>query len=585
MVKYSMNRHLFAPALCLLLGLILSLQALAKSFTATVDTNQISEFETLELTLRTDADTSAAPNLTPLENDFDVLGTRQSRQMRIINGQSESWRDWVVTLSPKKTGRLIIPSLTLNNMTSKAIRVEVQKDSNQGSGESVSPVFIRTEVNNETVYVQQEVVLTLKIFYRVQLNDDRRLTPLNIDGAIVQQLGETRNYETVLNGTRYGVFELNFAIHPQKAGAMTLPAMTFTSSIPDRRDPFGSIFSMGGGKPVTARSSEVVLNVKPQPNDYTGSVWLPARNLNISDTWSTEPDEIRVGDAFTRTIVIQADGLSSAQLPAIKIPRPDGVNVYPDQTKSDDTATSEGIIGRRVEAIAMVPTKAGSIRLPAIKYTWFDVVNNRERVAEIPAKTINVLPAEGDTGMVVTAPEPQVAQKTEQPEKECPVVEPTLTSSGSDDSTRLWQIIAGTLGLLWVITLIILINVMRRRSAPESNTKVQTKQTADEAEAFKQLSAACNSNDAETIRKAFIAWCQALFQDTRLSRTETCLKKVNSEELRTLFSQLDASQYGQEKGSVPSSKILEQCKALRKGLKVSGKAQSSELQGLYPGKQ
>ena len=90
------------------------------------------------------------------------------------------------------------------------------------------------------------------------------------------------------------------------------------------------MFSLSNGKPVVARSAEIILNVQPQPASYSGRAWLPASDLSLSESWSQDlNDEVHVGDAITRTITVEADGLTSAQLPTIPKPRLQNANIYP----------------------------------------------------------------------------------------------------------------------------------------------------------------------------------------------------------------------------------------------------------------
>ncbi|WP_051786231.1 BatD family protein [Endozoicomonas numazuensis] len=565
--------------LVLVAGMILSVQAMA-ALTATVDRSSLAEYETLELTLRTDSDTSAAPDLSPLENDFDILGTRQSRQIRIINGKNESWRDWIVTLSPKKSGRLLIPSLQLENMTSKAIRLNVSSTPSEQTASSggIGPVFIRTEISDETPYIQEEVILTLKIYYRVQLYDDRRLSPLNIDGAIVQQLGETRSYETIQDGQRYGVFELNFSIHPQKPGTMQIPGLTFSASMPDRRDTFGSIFSMSG-KPVAARSSEITLNVQPQPDGFSGPVWLPARNLTLTDGWSAPLDQVKVGDAITRTIVVEAEGLTGVQLPAINMPKPDGVNTYPDKSATDDRATDSGVIGNRIEAIALIPTRPGKIELPPVHYKWFDTDTQTEKVAVIPAKTITVLPSENDE-VVAAVPEIPAQAVDNTQEAVCP---PAQIEMPENTRSWLWPSVSALFAVLWILTLIALWRC-RARSQNTGTTDDVSKDSLsklDEKEAWRHFESSCQSGDLPQVRQAFINWTQALYQDNSLVTTDRCLKKLNSQKLTPFFQQLETSLYSKSQKKLDTTGLIKLCASLRK--KKGGQSKSAEdLNDLYP---
>ncbi|WP_257281093.1 MULTISPECIES: BatD family protein [unclassified Endozoicomonas] len=565
--------------LVLMTGLILSVQAMA-ALTASVDRTHLAEYETLELTLRTDSDTSAAPDLSPLENDFDILGTRQSRQIRIINGRNESWRDWVVTLSPKKSGRLLIPSLQLDGMTSKAIRLEVSDtptEQKAGPG-GIDPVFIRTEVSDEKPYVQQEVILTLKIYYRVQLYDDRRLSPLNIDGAIVQQLGETRNYETVLDGTRYGVFELNFSIHPQKPGSVDIPGLTFSATMPDdRRDSFGSIFSMSG-KPVAARSAEITLNVRPQPESFKGSVWLPARKLTLTDGWSAPLDKIKVGDAITRTIVVEAEGLTGVQLPAVTMPKLDGVSAYTDKSTSDDKATDSGVIGSRIEAIALIPTRPGKIELPPVQYQWFDTDAQTEKVATIPAKTITVHPSENPEVLTTTPEIPvQTTEKTE--ETVCP---PAIANITTQRPFWLWPSLSALFGLLWLITLLVLWRCRSSQKPAVESSDIPKSQGFSEKEAWQEFESACNTEDLNQIRGCFVKWVQTLSGNSRLTTMDRCLKKLNSDPLVTSFNRLEANLYSGHEQKLDTKALISLCKQLRKEQKNGESSHQNGLNSLYP---
>ena len=557
---------------------LLSLQAVA-SFTASVDRNRIAQYETFELTLRTDAGTSAAPELDVLEQDFDVLGTRQNRQVRIINGKSESWRDWIVTLSPKRAGNLTIPAITLGNLTSQPIALQVSAGStNNDVSDNASPVFIRAEVNSESVFVQQEVVLTLQIFHRVELFGERSLTPLNIDSALIQQLAETRSYDTVANGVRFGVMELKFSIHPQQAGLMEIPSLAFSGTIGDRRSSFGSFFSMGSGKPVVARSPEIVISVKPQPENYSGNIWLPAKNLTLTDGWSSSTDDIKVGDAITRTIVIKAEGLSSNQLPSVAMPKPDGINTYPDQSTSDDKASETGVVGSRIEAMALIPTRAGKITLPAIRYRWFDTQTNSEQVAEIAAKTLIIKPSDTVEPLVASLPEKQTAI-TPTVSESCP--EPMLSDSGNSDNTRYWQIISALLAAGWLLTLIGFGLKLRRKETSKPTVSTEGQQSATERVAFSQFKSACQNSDYSLARQKFIVWYQAA-NGGHFSSVQQCLRSIGDNELSQCFQQAETSSYSASKQSIDCKPLLKAVTKIRTSLSGQQQKQKSNLPPLYP---
>ena len=97
-----------------LLLLLLSSFVQAQEVTLSVDRTELARGETLTLTIRVfDQRQGMQLDLTPLTENFDVLGTRTSSQIRSINGVTESWTDYVVTLFPEEEGELEIPPLTV----------------------------------------------------------------------------------------------------------------------------------------------------------------------------------------------------------------------------------------------------------------------------------------------------------------------------------------------------------------------------------------------------------------------------------------------------------------------------------------
>ena len=111
-------RALFSSLGSLVLLMILVGQSAAQEIEVSVDRNELARGETLTYTIRVfDQRQGMQLDLTPLTENFDVLGTRTSSQIRSINGSVESWTDYIVTLFPLTEGELEIPSLAINNTT------------------------------------------------------------------------------------------------------------------------------------------------------------------------------------------------------------------------------------------------------------------------------------------------------------------------------------------------------------------------------------------------------------------------------------------------------------------------------------
>jgi hypothetical protein len=152
-------------------------------------------------------------DLTPLTQDFDVLGTRTSSQIRSINGVTESWTDYVITLFPEKEGDLVIPPLSILNQTTDPISISVVNAgprSNQGNNE----LYLEIEVNKDSVYVQEQLLFTVRLFYTINGIRNPVFTELDMEDTVTQLIGSPNQYERLIDGERFGVYEKRYVIFP-----------------------------------------------------------------------------------------------------------------------------------------------------------------------------------------------------------------------------------------------------------------------------------------------------------------------------------------------------------------------------------
>ncbi|NQD91831.1 protein BatD [Pseudomonas sp. CrR25] len=379
--------------LCLLLFACLALPASAQGFHASVDRARLNAGESVELTLETsDVTLFGKPDLSPLAELFEVLGTRQVNRLTTLGGESRAITRWIVTLQPKRSGFVVVPPLRLGDLQSQPITLHVQESSGNQAGDQLAPVFIDASLDQESVYVQAQAVLTLRIYHSVSLYDDSSLTPLEIPEARVEALGEPRTYEKEINGVRHGVIELRYAIFPQHSGTLSIPAQVFSATLVDRSrsgnyQPFGP----RPGRVTRVKSPEIPLTVKAKPTSYPSDApWLPARALSLAEAWNPEPRDAKVGDSLTRSLMLKADGLSSAQLPPLPATRVDGLRRYPDQPQLANQANERGLIGSREEREALLANRSGQFELPAVEVVWWNTHEDRLERTHLPARTLDV---------------------------------------------------------------------------------------------------------------------------------------------------------------------------------------------------
>ena len=474
-----MNRLLCTLILCLC-----CLPSWAANLSATVDRARLNEGETLDLILETDNATEfGMPDLEPLKQQFEIVSTRQENRLSSLSGKARSSTRWIITLLPQQSGYVVIPPLRLGEAQSQPITLQVIKAAPSTNGH-LAPIFIDSHLDQESVYVQAQVVLTLRIYHSVSLYNDSSLTPLNMPNARVEQLGDARTFETDVNGIRHGVIELRYAIFPQKSGEMSIPPQVF-SATPALRDKGYTPFGPRPGKLTRVSSPQIPLDVKPRPASWPADApWLPARELSLTEAWNPEPHKARVGDSLTRSIMLRAQGLSSAQLPPLTIADSPGLRRYPDQPQQHNEVNDKGLSGSREESEALVPSQSGRISLPEVRVLWWNTQADRLETASLPARVLDV------------ASNPSL-------EVDTPVGAPGRSGEQHDGQLWPWQLACSLLALTTALGFGLWWHARRQPAiVPTAQTGPSPHTLLDD------LKRACQANDPQATRQALDAWAR-----------------------------------------------------------------------------
>ncbi len=526
---------------------------------ATLDRTTVSAGDSLTLTIETDdLQSNLQPDLSPLDKNFDVLGTSTSTQVSIINGRRSDKTLWQVQLQPRHTGSLRIPPLSVGGQQTAPIKLKVTDVPQQSTAQSDDHVFIKVEIEKtgKQTYVQQQIPYTVRLYYDERLLEGE-LIPPKLKNAVVEQLGEDKNYNTVRNGRSYNVIERHYVISPEKSGSLHIPAATFSGRIavpqarqqnrqsnrlmddffgnsPFANDPFfhNSLLSEdffgnspfgNPGKAITVQSRSVKMNIKARPVTAARN-WLPAETVTLSDSWSKSPPEFTAGEPVSRTITIQAKGLSGSQIPELSITNPDNARLYPEAPQQESRTDGTTVYGVRTQTLTYIADTQGSLDIPAIKLNWWDTRHNKAASTTLPAMQFNVLP--GAAGTATSMPTPPASPAT-QP---VPLAVPTSESVQKEivhwlsatlpDATRTnWLWVSGGSGLL--LALLVVMMVRRTRQRPQSNQQGTVKQAPQPVQQtrpnpksiLRSLEKACMTNDRHAAANALLNLGQARWSD------------------------------------------------------------------------
>ena len=523
-------------AVALLAG-VSSLPALATT-TASLDRTQVALGDSVRLQLQTDASTSKQPDIAPLQQDFDILGSSHGSSTQIVNGHMSSQTQVTLFLSPKHEGTIRIPPLNWGAEQSAALQLTVGGSGNtpapgDGGQAGAAPVSMNATLDQKRPYVQSSVVLTLRLSVGVPLTQASLDLPGSAD-VLVKQLGEDTQTTESRNGRDYQVIERKYLLIPQRSGQIslkgpTLDAQVQDANVPDINSFFGHAFGtmplgrlMGSTRPLRLSAENIVLNVQPRPASATGANWLPAQKVTLDETWRPDNTSVHVGEPLTRHLHLTALGLTGSQLPDLSqlMTVPDGIKPYPDQAKTDDSVRSGTMLGSRDQDIALIASQPGRYELPALKVAWWDTVANVQREATLPARTLDVLPAAG--GQVAPAPPIASHAPAAQPTPNTPdkTLQVDLPPGMSAVHASVWPWVSAVLALLWLGTGVAwwrarraskVIAPMPSTSAPASAGRVAG---ASSGKSLGELQHACKDNNAQAARQAVLNWAAGFWPES-----------------------------------------------------------------------
>ena len=593
---------------------------------ATLDRDTVYAGDIVTLTLESDGQQShLQPDLTPLEKNFEVLGTSTQTQVSIFNGRRSDKTLWQVQLQPRQSGRLRIPPITIGKQQTAALELKVSKAPLQTASQPNQHVFIEVEADTSAkqIYVQQQIPYSVRLYYDERLQDGELSGPEPKD-AVVEQLGEDKRYSTVRNGRQYSVIERHYVISPEKSGSLMIPPATFRGriAVPEQRgrsrgpgsmmdqffknspfanDPFfrdnmfnDRFFSNSPfgdpGKPIAIRSRAINIDIKPRPA-AARQHWLPAEAVSLHDSWTENPPQFKVGEPVSRTITIQTRGLAGSQIPELNISAPANARLYPETPSHESRTDGKTIYGTRTQTLTYIPGAQGTLKVPAITLNWWDTQHNKAASTTLPGWQFKVLPGAPGT-METPATDAAQTEQHSAPANKTTEADSQQTESAAsplvDAIKANWRRLLGGSGLLLLLALLVVsiarrAKQRRRTDAPsaEKQTPSRTAQAQpDQKSALQALQKACKDNDRQAAAKALLDLAQAHWPEDpprSLGAIGMRLEKGQQQ-----LSELERSLYAAEASDWNGAALWDEFRHGLQEKKPDRQSQDDELRPLYP---
>jgi hypothetical protein len=323
------------------------------------------------------------------------------------------------------------------------------------------PLLLRFSVSPQgPVWIGQRVTVTLTAMTPVRFAAPPRFPdPAPRGRAVVLPEASTIPGTERVGGASFAALQHSTEIFPSEAGDLLLPGPTLHASVAGVD---------GRVAAAMATAPEIRIPVRPAPPGLADLTRLAvAPHLRLTAETDRPPERLRVGEAITRTVRIEAEDTAAMLLPPALWGRPEGVAVYPDSPRLEDQTDRGMLRAVRVERAAYVPQRPGPVELPGFSLLWLDPSNGRARELRVEPIRFEALPA---------------AQLEVLPPRRW---WPWVTAGVA------FVLVAGTAFVAWRH------RVFQRVADPERD-------------AFRALTAACRSADAPAAMAALLHWSDAI---------------------------------------------------------------------------
>jgi hypothetical protein len=473
---------------------------------------------------------------------------------------------WQLTLMARDAGNYTIPAISFGKDRSNSLSLVVQAETSDASAPG-NAILLEAELTPQKAYVQSQLVYTLRLLRSVNLRSGSLSEPkLSGVEAMVEKLGDDRNFETLRNGVRYIVVERSFAIFPQQSGTLTVEPSVFQGQIIE-----GSRFNFNDtlrSKRVTSKPFRV--EVQPVPA-AAQRPWLPSRELRLVEEWPQDPPRFRVGEPLTRTVTLTASGIAAAQLPSLAGTPPEGLKQYTDQPLVKNQTRADGLTGMRQEKIAILPSRPGRFELPAIEIPWWDTETGQQRLARIPARSIEV----GAAADAQPAPAPL-------PVEPAPAISDSqlVEIVRQQESADFWPWLSMLLVLGWLATALLWWR-QRHKREPRPGPQVSPRKREKPNEALREFKRACRHNQAAACKTALLNLAKNRWPDRPPASLGALATRVDSA-FAEAIDVLNRTLYGQGTTDWDGARLLREAEHWFKSDPVTTASDTAPIPPLHP---
>lgn len=233
--------------------------------------------------------------------------------------------------------------------------------------------IVQATADPPRVVVGQPVTLRIVVLAPNYMTSPPELPGFQVRNAVTRQL-QSVNTSEQRDGLSYAGVQFEYAISPQEPGAYAIADQTVN-------------IKYAAAPPATREVTVALPRVSFEafiPDAAAGlRPFVSAKSLMAEQEIKRSSDQLKAGDAVTRTVTIKAEDTPSMLLPPLTFAAIDGLRLYPTQPLLEDKTEgrTDVMTATRIDSATYMLERPGTYSLPAIEIDWWNNASGKvERI-------------------------------------------------------------------------------------------------------------------------------------------------------------------------------------------------------------
>lgn len=322
---------------------------------------------------------------------FSIISSSQGSNFSWINGKISVSKSIQYIVKPLDIGTFTIPRIIVsqgkNKYSTDPITVTVSKSlakrqprsSNPskkipgGRSPSATPskgsktknkgnIFIENRVDKKKVFVNEQIILTFGLYYRIELWQNPSYSQSPFEGFWEVDLEKQSPKIEFLGGKKYRTQEIKMALFPISPGVHTIGPATLTYQT--------GFFS----RPRTLKTEPISIEVLPLPKEgkpqhFKGTVGNYTLKAHVDNKKCVQNEPV--------TLHVQIKGTGHIEsIPEPVLIETEGIQKYDTDVKQT-MISKEKVSGEKTFDFLLIPRKSGDLQIPSVHFSFFDPKNKR----------------------------------------------------------------------------------------------------------------------------------------------------------------------------------------------------------------